>query len=80
MNHLILKKETVFFPWAFFSGSYAPFELRNLVKITDTTESVCHRYVSEDAQQNLLKLCSYEGHTMLMCITKEILSQFFSRN
>ena len=48
----------------FFSRSYAFFELRNLAKMKDTTETVCQRTSSETAQQNFVKLCSYEGHTM----------------
>ena len=53
-----------------FSRSYALFELRNLAKVKDTTETVCQRNSSETAQQNFVKLCSCEGHTMYMCIPR----------
>ena len=33
-----------------------------------TTETVCERNSSETAQHNFMKLCSYEGHTVYMCI------------
>ena len=46
----------------FFSRSYALFEFRNLAKMKDTTEKVCQRNSSETAQQNVVKLCSNEGH------------------
>ena len=47
----------------FFSWNYALFELKNLAKMKDTTETVFQRNSSETAQQNFLKLCtcSYEG-------------------
>ena len=43
--------------------NYALFELKNLAKMKDTTETVFQRNSSETAQQNFLKLCtcSYEG-------------------
>ena len=41
---------------------YAFYELRNLTKMKDTTETVGQRNSSETAQQNFLKLCSNEGH------------------
>ena len=44
-----------------FSRNYAFFELRNLTKMKDTTETVCQRNSSETAQQNFLKLCINEG-------------------
>ena len=47
-----------------FSLNYALFELRNLTKIEDTTETVSQRNSSETAQQNFLKLCSNEGHNV----------------
>ena len=30
----------------------------------DTSETVCQRNSSETAQQNFVKLCSYEGHNV----------------
>ena len=48
----------------FFSRSYALFELRNLTKMKDTTETVCQRNSSETTQQNFVKLCSCEGHNI----------------
>ena len=55
----------------FFSESRL-YELRNLAKMKETTETVCQRNSSETAEQNLLKFCSCEGHimyTMQMCIS-----------
>ena len=40
---------------------YALFELRNLTKMKDTTETACQCDSSETAQQNFVKFCSYEG-------------------
>ena len=48
----------------FFSQSYALFELRNLAKMKDTTETVRQCNSSETTQQNFVKLCSYEGHNV----------------
>ena len=48
----------------FLSLNYALFELRNLTKMKDTTDTVCQRNSSETAQQNFLKLCSNEGHNV----------------
>ena len=48
----------------FFSRSNSLFQLRNLAKMKDTTETVCQHNSSETAQQNFLKLCGCEGHTM----------------
>ena len=49
----------------FFSGNYAPFELRNLATIdNNTTETVCQRNSSETAQQIIVKLCSDEEDTV----------------
>ena len=48
----------------FFSRRYARFELRNLAKMKDTTETVCQRNASETAQQNVMKLCSNERHNV----------------
>ena len=56
------------FYFNFFSWSYAFFELGNLAKMKDTTETDCRRNFSETAQQNFLKLCSYEGHNVQICI------------
>ena len=44
----------------FFSRSYALFDLRNLTKMKDTTETVGQHNSTETAQQNCVKLCSYE--------------------
>ena len=44
-------------------GAMPLFELRNLTKMKDTTETVGQRNSTETAQQNCVKLCSYEGHT-----------------
>ena len=49
------------FDLIFFSRNYALFELRNLAKMKDTTETVCQRNSSKATQQNFVKLCSYEG-------------------
>ena len=46
---------------SFFTRNYALFELRNLTKMKDTTETVRQRNSSEAAQQNFVKLCCYEG-------------------
>ena len=35
----------------------------------DTTETVCQGNSSDTAQQNYMKLCSYEGLNLLMCIS-----------
>ena len=64
----------------FFSQSNAHFELRNLAKMKDTTWTICQRNSSETAQQNFVKLCSCEGHNMLMCIPTGNFVQFFSQN
>ena len=45
----------------FFSRNDALFELRNLTKIKDTSETVCQHNSSEAAQHNFVKLCIYEG-------------------
>ena len=47
------------FPW-----SNAPFERRNLAKINYITKTVCQPKSSENAEQNFVKLCSYEGPTV----------------
>ena len=48
----------------FFFSELHRFELRNLAKMKDTTETVCLPNSSETAEKNFLKLCSCEGHTM----------------
>ena len=48
----------------FFLGAMPLFELRNLTKMKDTTESVGHHNSTETAQQNCVKLCSNEGHNV----------------
>ena len=53
---MFLNFDSIFFSW-----SYALFELRNLAKMKDTTETVGQHNFTETAQQNWVKLCSYEG-------------------
>ena len=48
----------------FFSLNYALFELRNLAKMKDTTETVGQHNFTETAHKNCGKLCSYEGHNV----------------
>ena len=48
----------------FFLGAMPLFEIRNLAKMKDTTETVGQHNSTETAQQNSVKLCSYEGHTV----------------
>ena len=63
-----------------FFSELRPFELRNLTKMEDTTETVGQRNSTETAQQNCVKLCSYEGHNVYMCIsTGNFDSTFFLR-
>ena len=38
--------------------------IRNLTKMKETTETFCQRNSYEAAQQNFIKLCSYEGHNV----------------
>ena len=45
----------------FFSRSYTLYVLRNFAKMKDTTETAGQSNSSETAQQNFVKLCSYEG-------------------
>ena len=53
----------------FISGSKAPFELINFTKIKITILKTVRQCNSpETAQQNFMKLCSYEGHNMQICI------------
>ena len=47
-----------------FPQSYALFELRNLAKMKDTTETVYQCNSSKTAQKNFVKLCNCEGNTM----------------
>ena len=47
---------------------YALFELRYLTKLKDTIETVGQHNSTETAQQNRVKLCSYEGHNVQICI------------
>ena len=58
-------------PLIHFLGSYAPFELRNSAKIKKKLLTDCQRNSSETPQQNLVKLCTYEGHTVYMFIFTE---------
>ena len=48
----------------FFLGVTPFIELRNLTKMKDTTETVGQYNSTETAQQNCVKLCSYEGHNV----------------
>ena len=48
----------------FFLGAMPLFELRNLTKMKDTTETVGQHNSTETAQKNCVKLCSYEGHNV----------------
>ena len=48
----------------FFLGAMLLFELRNLTKMKDTTETVGQHNSTQTAQQNCVKLCSYEGHNV----------------
>ena len=48
----------------FFLETMLLFELRKLTKMKDTTEKVCQHNSTEKAQQNWVKLCSYEGHNV----------------
>ena len=59
------------------SRSYDNFELRTLANMKDTTETVCQRISSETAQQNFVKLYSYEGLNVCCAYPHEILIQFF---
>ena len=61
----------------FLSRSFALFQFRNLAKMKETTETVCQHNSSETAQQNFVKLCSYEGQTMWMCISTGTFNPFF---
>ena len=45
-------------------GSNVPFELQNLTKMKDTTETIGQHNSTETAKQNGVKLCSYEGHNV----------------
>ena len=60
----------------YFSRSYALFDLRNL---NNTTETVCQCNSSEATQQNFMKLCSYEGHNILMCISTGNFDSFLTK-
>ena len=53
----------------FFFPELHPFKLRNLTKMKDATETVCKRNSSETAKQNFVKLCSYKGLNVEMCIS-----------
>ena len=53
----------------FFSRNCSLFKLRNLTKMKDATETVCKRNSSETAKQNFVKLCSYKGLNVEMCIS-----------
>ena len=52
-----------------FPLNYPLFELRNLTKMKDTTETVCQYNSTETAQQNFVKLSSYDGLIVKMCIS-----------
>ena len=62
----------------FLSQSFAHFEPQK-AKMRYITETVCQCNSSETALKNFVKLCSYEGHTMLIGIsTGNFGSIFFS--
>ena len=48
----------------FFLGAMPLFELRNLTKMKDTTETVAQHDSTETAHKNCVKLCSYERHNV----------------
>ena len=50
---------------------YSPFYLKNFADMKFTTETAYQRNSSETAQQNLIKLCSFKGHNVLMCTFSE---------
>ena len=53
----------------FLGGGVMPlFELRNLTNIKDTTQTVRQHKSTETDQQNFVKLCSYKGHNVQICI------------
>ena len=64
---------------------FCPFWLRNLAKMINTlyywSEIVCQRNSSETFKQNLMKLCSWQGHTihMQMHIHRKFCLIFFLR-
>ena len=67
----------------FISLNYALFELRNLIEIKDTTETVrqscfsCQRKSSETAQQKFLTLAVMKDIMCRYAYPQEILIQFF---
>ena len=63
-----------------FSGSYAPFELRNWAKIKHTSETNYHRNSYETTQQTFVELCCYKGHTVEMCLVTGNFDSIFSGN
>ena len=52
----------------FFLGAMPLFELRNLTKMKDTAETVGQHNSTETAQQNCVKLRSYERHNVQICL------------
>ena len=51
----------------FFSIRITPFfELKNLTKMKDTTETICQRNSSEASQQNFVKLCCFKAQIEYM--------------
>ena len=63
----------------FFFLNHALFELKNLTKMKDTTETVCQHNSSEAAQKNFVKLCSNDLKDLMcrLAYPQEILIQFF---
>ena len=67
------------FWFSFFSGSNAPFERWRKLKLLFKT--VRQHNSTETAQQNFVKLFTYEGNNVLMCIfTKNAYFIFFRSN
>ena len=64
----------------FFSELRPLFELRNLTKMKNTTETVGQRNSSETAQQNCLNLVVMKDTICRNAYPQEIFIHFFSRN
>ena len=68
------------FLFILFLGITPFFNFRNLAKMKDTTGTACQRNSSETAQQNFVKLFSYEGHNLYMRISTGNFYSFFFRS
>ena len=65
MSFISTKFQEILIQFFFFLEVMPIFKLRrNLTKIKETTQNGS----SETAIQNFVKLCSYEGHNVFMCI------------